>query len=505
MPQLFIGIDVGTFETKGVVVDERGVVRARASRRHGISTPQENFVEQDADNVWWADVCAVSAELMASEDVRTGDIAAMACSAIGPCILAVDDRLRPLRPGILYGVDARSTRQIESINRRLGRETILARSGNVLTSQSAGPKIAWIAENEPEIAARTRWYLTSQSYIVAKLTGVIAMDHGTAGYFHPLYNLARQEWDISGCEEFVSLAQLPDLGWAVETAGTVTAEASAVTGVPVGVPVTIGTTDSPAEAVGASVLEAGDLMIQYGSAGYMINVLDTPLVDPMLWSSPFVFKNTFVLAAGTATAGTVTRWVADILRLDATRGDAAMFAELVGLCSESPVGANGMLALPHLSGERTPLYDPHSRGVLFGLSLDHTRADIARAVIEGIAHSITHAFSAYEKAGVSTGAITAIGGGTKNPVLMQSVSTLTGKIQRVTDSDGASLGDAAMAAFAVGALKDRSAIRQWVTAVREVHPSLQDAARLKRDHDDYQELYRVTAALSHARAGGQHE
>jgi xylulokinase len=505
MTHMYLGIDVGTFETKGVLVDGDGVVRARAAQRHSISTPHETHVEQDADAVWWADVCAVSQTLMRSEAAEGATIAAMACSAIGPCVLPVDAELRPLRPGILYGIDARSGPQVRALNARLGVEAILARSGNALTSQSAGPKIAWIADNEPHIAEQTRWYLTSQSYLVARLTGAVTIDHGTAGYFHPLYDLARREWNITGCEDFVSLDQLPELRWATEIAGTVTAAASAATGVPVGVPVIVGTTDSPAEAVGAGVVETGDLMIQYGSAGYMINVLDKPIVDSTLWAAPFVFPGSFVLAAGTATAGTVTRWIAEILALDGDQGDEALFGQLVALAEESPVGANGVLALPHLSGERTPVHDPQSRGILFGLSLDHSRADIARAVVEGIAHSIVHAFSAYALAGVATTAITAIGGGTKNPVLIQTVSSLTGQGQVVTDSDGASFGDAALAAFAVGAIESRGAIKQWVKGVRSVEPRPVDAARLRADHEDYLALYRAAAPLAHKRSSANHE
>lgn len=501
MTPLFLGIDVGTFETKGVLVDEAGVVRARTSRRHTISTPQETHVEHDADEVWWADACFVSRELMSSDAAQDATIAAMACSAIGPCVLPVDENLRPLRPGILYGIDARSASQIAALNSRLGEDAILARSGNALTSQSAGPKIAWVAENEPEIAERTRWYLTSQSYIVAKLTNRVTIDHGTAGYFHPLYDLAHQEWNIAGCDDFVSIDQLPELLWATDIAGTVTEEASAQTGVPVGVPVIVGTTDSPAEAVGAAVVNAGDLMVQYGSAGYMINVLDAPHVDGNLWSAPFVFPGSFVLAAGTATAGTVTRWIAEILHLDASHGDDKLFGDLIALAGQSPVGANGVLMVPHLSGERTPVQDPQSRGIIFGLSLAHSRADIARAAIEGIAHSISHAFSAYATAGIATTAVTAIGGGTKNSILVESVSAITGQPQLVTNSDGASFGDAALAAFAVGAISSRTEIKKWVQAVRTVEPRRDAMARLRADHADYKELYARTAELAHRRSG----
>lgn len=500
MQKLFLGIDIGTFETKGVLVDALGNVLASAARRHEISFPHQGHVEQDAEAVWWSDLCFIAKELMATQVAQTGELAAMACSAIGPCVLPVDENLNPLRPGILYGIDSRAQQQITELNTRLGVHNIFARSGNSLTSQSAGPKIMWIAQNEPEIAARTKWYLTSQSYLVAKLTNKVTMDHGTAGYFHPIYDLENQKWDVTDCGDFISLNQLPEVGWATQIAGYVTSEAASLTGIPEGTPVAFGTTDSPAEAVGAGVVESGDTMIQYGSAGYMINVLDRPVTSPDLWSAPFVFPSSYVSAAGTATAGTVTRWVAEIIGLDDQAGDEKLFADLIALANQSSAGANGVLMLPHLSGERTPVQNPDSRGIYFGLSLGNSRADIARAALEGVAHSISHAFSTFAHSGIEAGNIRAIGGGTKNPILIRAVSAILSKPQSVSSSVGAAFGDAAIAAFAVDHIKTRAEIMSWVKTreVIAVDHDLEEVLQL--DHLDYVELYEANMNLAQKRA-----
>jgi xylulokinase len=500
MQKLFLGIDIGTFETKGVLVDALGNVVASAARRHEISIPQQGHVEQDAEAIWWSDLCFVAKQLMATEVAQTGEISAMACSAIGPCVLPVDENLNPLRPGILYGIDSRAHHQVAELNKRFGVQEIFARSGNSLTSQSAGPKIMWIAQNEPEIALRTRWYLTSQSYLVARLTNSVTMDHGTAGYFHPIYDLENRNWDVTGCEDFISLDQLPEVGWATQIAGHVTSEAAGLTGIPEGTPVAFGTTDSPAEAVGAGVVESGDTMIQYGSAGYMINVLDKPVTSPDLWSAPFVFPASYVSAAGTATAGTVTRWVAELIGLDDQKGDEKLFSELIALANESSVGAKGVLMLPHLSGERTPVQNPDSRGIYFGLSLGHNRSDIARATLEGVAHSICHAFSTFARSGIEAGNIKAIGGGIKNPILLQSVSAILSKPQSVSSSVGAAFGDAAIAAFAVGQIKTRAEILNWVKTREVVSVDQALEQRLQSDHLDYVELYEANKTLAHQRA-----
>lgn len=494
--RLFVGIDIGTFETKGVLVDADGVVRARARRRHGISTPQQGHVEQDADGVWWSDFVAVSAELMASDAAREGTVVGIGCSAIGPCVLPVDADLHPLRPGILYGIDTRAFREIKELGEHLGRYEILRRSGNSLTSQSAGPKIAWIVNNEPTVAAATRWYLTAHGYLVARLTGQVTMDHGTAGYFHPFYDLDNQCWDVSGCEDVVRQEQLPSLGWATDIAGTVTEEASELTGLPVDIPVIFGAVDAPAEAVGASVVNPGDLMLMYGSSTYMIKVTEAPLRGEVLWSAPYIFPGTFVLAAGTSTAGTLTRWAAEVLGLDRSVSDDELFAELLRRAEGSPPGARGLLVLPHFSGERTPVHDPASRGALIGLSLEHGRSDIARAVMEGVAHSIAHAFSAYDAVDEAPERVIAVGGGTKNRIFTQSVTDITGSPQTIALTDGAALGDAALAAFAVGALKDRNKIKGWVQLGERIDVDTARSKVLRIDHEDYLELYRSLAGLN---------
>lgn len=496
----FVGIDVGTFETKGVLVDADGQVLAMARRRHGISTPRPGHVEHDPESDWWADVTEVAAELM--NDPRGPEVAAVAVSAIGPCVVAVDEALRPLRPAILYGVDTRATRQIEALTERLGAEEIFRRCGNPLTSQSTGPKIAWLRDEEPEVWDRARWFMTSQSWLVARLTGQVVIDHATAGYFHPLYNLEQRRWDLSGCEDIVTEERLPRVEWTTTIAGRVHEAAAAATGLPVGTPVIVGTTDAPAEAVAAGVVTDGSLMAMYGSSGYFIRVGSRPLTDRALWAAPFVFKDTYVLAAGTATTGTATRWLADLLDLTAAE-DTVTFGRLLGLALGSPVGARGVIALPHLAGERTPFQDPDSRGAVVGLGLEHTRADVARAVLEGTGHAVAEAILTYSRAGVPVERVVAIGGATKNEIITRTVSTVTGLTQQVADSPGAAYGDALLAAYGTGAVTDLGPDSAWWPRQQSVEPEEEHAALLRADHEAYLELYRALAPWSHARRAGE--
>lgn len=493
---MFLGIDVGTYESKGVLVDHDGTVIAHARRRHGIATPHPGHVEQDPEAVWWADVTGIAREL--TSHPRGHEIAGVGLSAIGPCVVATDADLRPLRPAILYGVDTRATAQIDRITDRLGADEVFRRAGNALTSQSAGPKIAWLKDEEPDVWRAARWFMTSQSWLVAKLTGEVTIDHATAGYFHPLYDVASGEWDTTGCEDFADAARLPRIAWSTEAAGTVTAAAAAETGIPVGTPVIVGTTDSPAEAVASGVVGEGELMAMYGSSGYFIRVGDRLRVNARLWSAPFVFEGTYVLAAGTSTAGTATRWIADLLGVTVDQ-DEQTFSHLIELAAESEPGARGLLALPHFSGERTPFQDPASRGVLIGLGLEHTRADVARAMLEGVGHSISAAILAFGAADASIERVMAIGGATRNPFIIGTVSTVTGLEQVVADSPGAALGDAFLAALGTGAVDEPGDVRQWVRVRETVGPDAATRALLTADHDDYLTLYNAIAPLQHGR------
>ncbi|QWT24169.1 sugar kinase [Subtercola sp. PAMC28395] len=471
---LLIGFDLGTFEAKGVLVNETGEVRASSVRSYSIITPKPGFVEHDAELHWWGSFCEIVGELLSS--VAEGEsVAAVACSGIGPSVLPVDASGHPLRNAILYGIDTRATLQIARIEDALGREVIHARSGNDLSSQSAGPKIAWIHDNESEVYSRTHRFVTSQSFLVGRLTDRWVMDYGTAAYFHPLYELAEGRWNTAGCEWFVDDDQLPELAWAGEVAGAVSRAAAGATGLAEGTPVLVGTSDALAEAFSCGALDPGDLMVMYGSSHFFIQVVDRAVTNAGLYAAPYLFEGSYVLAAGTSTAGTITRWFVDILGLEQNT-DGAVFTELAIEAGQSPPGANELLALPHFSGERTPLNDPDARGMLAGLTVRHTRADVYRSLLEGIGYGVADVFACYADAGVPPHRILAVGGGTKNSVWLSLVSDMSGLAQEVCHGNGASYGDAMLAAVAVGLVPSPRAVAAWAKTSARIIP---DAARTR--------------------------
>ena len=244
-----VGVDIGTFETKAVLVNEIGEVEAQAHRPHKMLVPQPGWAEHRPNEDWWGDFCQVTNEIVKESGINSADIKGLACSAIGPCMLPVDDKGEPLMNGVLYGVDTRSHEEIDILNNIIGENEVLKFCGNALTSQSVGPKILWLKRNKPEIFQKTSKILTSTSFLVHKLTERFVIDHYTAANFSPLYNIHTQNWSEELTKDIISLECLPELKWSTEIIGNITKKAASETGLPNGIPVTTGTIDAAAEAV----------------------------------------------------------------------------------------------------------------------------------------------------------------------------------------------------------------------------------------------------------------
>lgn len=487
-----LGIDIGTYETKGVLVDEEGTIHAQAARGHKMLVPQPGWAEHRAEEDWWGDFVFVFKRLLHDGRVDPDDIKAVACSAIGPCMLPVDATGAPLMNAVLYGVDGRAETEVRDLTDRIGEATLIARCGNSLTSQSVGPKILWLKRNRPDVFVKTAHILTSTSFLVQRLTGEVVIDHYTAANFSPLYDVASQSWVNDLADDIVDLNVLPKLMWSDEIAGEITAEAAAETGLAIGTPVTAGTIDAAAEALSVGVNQPGDMMMMYGSTIFVILHAQSRVSDPRIWYAPWLFAGEHASMAGLSTSGTLTHWFRDQLARDLDRAQA--FPVLAQEASASPPGANGLLLLPYFSGERTPIHDVNAKGVFFGLNLTHTRGDMYRALIEGIAYGTRHVTETFSELGQSPSRLLAVGGGTQNELWLQATSDITGIDQVVCEKTvGASYGDAFLAALAVG-LVDRDAIAKWNPAQRVIKTAPQ--AAYDKAYGLFRRLYEQTKDIA---------
>ncbi|MCK0166787.1 FGGY-family carbohydrate kinase [Jannaschia sp. S6380] len=485
-----LGIDIGTFEGKATLTRPDGEIVARATRPHQMDVPHPGWAEHDAEAVWWDGLTALCRDVLSGVDADK--VACLAVSGIGPCVLPVDAAGDPLAPAILYGVDARATAEIAEMTERFGADAMLANSGNVLTTQSVGPKVLWLVRNRSEVWARTEAIETCTTFLVRRLTGARVLDHHSAGQWTPFYDARANAWSPAMCDGIVDPAMLPRLVWTTDIAGTVTPDAAARTGLVPGTPVTAGTIDAAIEAVSVGVRDPGDMMLMYGSSTFMIQVTPDRLVDASLWSAPWLTPGSWCSMAGQGTAGTLTRWFRDTFARE--MGDDA-FARLTAEARDVPPGARGLLCLPYLSGERTPIQDPKAKGAFFGLDLRHDRGAMFRAVCEGVAMGTVHIVEAFRAGGADPARVLAVGGGVQNDVWLQATSDLAGVAQSVCRSSvGASLGDAFLAGCAVG-LCAPGDIANWNPVDRVVEPVARNV--YARQYPLWRALYETTKDIAH--------
>ena len=234
------------------------------------------------------------------------------------------------------------------------------------------------------------------------------------------------------------------------------------------------------------------MMMMYGSTIFIILRAQQKVTDPRIWYAPWLFEGEHASMAGLATSGTLTHWFRDQLARDLEPGKA--FSELAGEALTSPPGANGLLMLPYFSGERTPIHDTNAKGVFFGLNLTHTRGDMYRALLEGIAHGSRHVTDTFAELGQSPTRLLAVGGGTKNKLWLQSTSDITGIDQIVCEkTTGASYGDAFLAALALGWV-ERSDISRWNPVAKSVTANSNET--LEAAHLLFRRLYEQTKDIA---------
>ncbi len=495
----FLGIDIGTYESKGMLIDEDGHAVATHAVAHRMLSPKPGYAEHDAEQDWWGDFCRISRALLEKSACDPRQILGVGASAIGPCCCPLDKDGKALRKAILYGVDVRAEAQIRRLNETLGEDYVLEKYGNPITSQSIGPKILWLKENEPEVYRAAANFVTASTYLAQRLTGNYCIDRYTAAYFTPMYNLETNDWDYDNLQEFCRPEQLAECRWADEIAGTVTAEAARATGLAQGTPVVVGTADAAADAVGVGVFNPGDMLLMFGSSVYIIHIVPKLTTDRRFWAGPYLFKDTYMVAAGMSTTGTLTRWFRDQLAPDLLRrqsdGGPVAYELLMQESADVPAGSDGLIVLPYFSGERTPINDPLARGVFFGLNLHHSRGHLFQACLEGVGYGVAQHFAAFAEMGMETGKVVAVGGGTRNGKWMRIVSDICGRELLLGGVFGASFGDALMAGLGVGRYASIAELAKRVEFTGSVSPNPAGREIYRRQLAIYDQLYLRTRDL----------
>ena len=308
-----------------------------------------------------------------------------------------------------------------------------------------GPKIRWLADDEPEVWAATRRVFGASSFIVSRLTGEYVLDHHSASHWAPLYDVHRNAWIDDWKDHVAPGVPLPRLIWPQEQCGTVSREAAAATGLPAGIPVAGGSIDSWCEVAASGLRGPGEGLLVYGTSMFLVEVHSPARANPRLWTTVGFTPGSTNLAAGVASAGALTAWLRELT------GDVpyeTLYEEAAG----AGPGAGGLLALPYFAGERTPLFDPDLRGAVLGLTAAHGRGHLFRALMEAAAFAVRHNLETMREAGATVARLRSSGGGAAGALWPQIVSDVTGLAQDVrVGPSRAGVGAALLAAVAAGA------------------------------------------------------
>ena len=454
MAEYLLGIDIGTYSTKGCLVKKDGSVAASAVRNHTILSPKPGFAEHDPVRQWWREFIEIIDELKKKAGISAEAISAIGISTIMAGVVFMDKQLNPLRNAILYGIDSRTTAQAQKLNILIGEQNLEKKSGHICTNESFGPKILWVRENEKTVFEKTEHITFASGFLVARLTGEFVVDPHSAQGAQPMIDCRDYSWNSEYCQYVCDETLLPRICRTTEIVGSVTSSAAFETGLSAGTPVICGTTDAAAEAVSVGVVDVGDTMLMYGSTAFMIHLTKQPIQNRLLWKAPFVIDGRYGNCLGMGTTGSLTTWfkdqfAKDLITQEESNGLNAfdmLFKEAEGI----DPGSNGLLVLPYFLGQRMPIADPLARGTIFGITLNHTRGHIMRAVFEGIGYGIGEMLSCLPEDSFPK-MVKAVGGGVKTPLWLQIVSDITGVSQSVPMIKiGASYGDALLAGIGMG-------------------------------------------------------
>jgi len=492
-----LGIDIGTQGIKGVILNENLEIVAKIYVEHDYFQPRPDWYEHDAEKIWWGGFKQIVRGLLQQIDFSSEHIIGVGCSGLSPCFLPLDKNDRPLRNAILYGIDTRAKKEIEEINKVLGKEYILNNNKQPITTETVGPKILWYKKNEPEKFKQTKKIFTTTNYIVYKLTGKYVLDYSQAAFFGPFYNFNAHSWDKEMCDLFkISYEWFPPLKKSIDIAGTITAQAAVETGLAKGTPVIIGADDSLAEVFSTGAFKKGEVTLIYGTTGIiMINTDKCPVMKE-LWIIPHpVTNNAYLVAGGTAAAGALTKWYRNNFGIIEQAMQKRININAYDLLSKQAenisVGSGGLITLPYFSGERTPINDPLARGLILGLTVYHSRAHVYRSLLEGAAYSFQHHLDIFKQYGFQISKVIACGGGTKGNLWPQIVSDVIGYDQFIPGSPlGAEIGSAYMVAVATGVLSGLKSIRRFVES--------KESRRIKTNYKNYkvyQEYYQLYRSI----------
>ena len=480
---LLMGIDIGTSACKVAVFDMEGTVVAQTNKAYNVYYPNPGWAEQDPDE-WWSAICEGIREILDSGNVAAEDIAGIGVDGQSWSAIPVDKNGKVLERTPIW-MDTRSRDVCDRTKRLVGEERIFDIAGNDFLPSYSTPKMLWFSQYRPEVFADTDKFLQSNSYIVYKLTDVMSQDL-SQGYGVHFFDMKKLSYDDELARELgLNTSLVPPLYKCDEIVGKVTAEAASVTGLMAGTPVVAGGLDAACGTLGAGVFEVGQTQEQGGQAGGMSICCDHALSHKKLILSPHVVPGKWLLQGGTVGGGGALKWFRQVFARDLG------FDEITAEAEDIDAGSDGVVFLPYMAGERSPIWDPDAKGVFYGLSYDKTRGHVIRALLEGVAFALQHNLLTAEETGASVSVLNAMGGSANSVLWTQIKADVTGRTIQVPASDTATtLGAAILAGVGCGLYTDyEQAVNQTIKITRVQEPDMKNHEIYKKCMELYLKLY----------------
>ncbi len=504
-----IGVDIGTQSTKALLVDASGRIVAQHSQGYQPDTPKPLWAEQ-WPAVWLDAVVACIAGCMASAaaaGVAAGDVKAVCISSLyGGSGIPVDAQMRPLHPCLIW-MDRRAETEVAWVRRTIDLDRLYAITGNGVDSYYGFTKMLWLRNNRPEIWANTRYLLPPNAYVAWALTGAVAVDHSSAGNIGGIYDTAARAWSREMLAALgIPAAMLPErLVASTDVVGGLLPEPASRLGLAAGTPVVAGGVDAAVATFAAGATRPGQHVAMIGTSmcwGYINQTVDA---RHGLISMPHVFngvRDNYVFG-GAITAGASVTWFveqfchAEAEAARATGGDP--YPLLEAAARALPAGSDGIVFLPYLMGERSPVWDGRASGAFVGLSLYHTRGHLYRAVLEGVSYALQHNIAAGALgAGGLEDRLIVVGGAAQSDLWMQIIADITNRpVDTIAENVEAALGAALLAALGVGLVTPERAAGGWVTLVRRATPQADAVRTYGRLFEVYTGLYPALKASMH--------
>lgn len=487
--RLLLGIDLGSSATKAILLDANFGIVASASRETALYSLHTGWAEADPKD-WWTNVTELLPELLLIAGAKAEDVVGIATSGMVPAILCLDENKRPLRNAILQN-DARAHLEIEELRDLLAGVDLLSLTGSALTQQSVAPTALWLARNEPEVWARTKYLVGSYDWLAIQLGAGAHVEKNWA-IESGLYSL-----DGSIVAEVIAATRM---SWPeflpVRESGSIVGELSSIAaealGLASGTPIVVGGADHVLSAYSAGLVDQGDWLIKLGGAGDILAVSDERFVDARLYLDAHSIPDKWLPNGCMATSGSALRWEQTIL--------GGIDLALLDVEAEVARPAS-LLTLPYFLGEKSPLHDPDLRGAVIGLHLGTTRGDLHRSFLEAIAYGFRQHMEIFVGRGLRLNSPRVTNGGSSSTLWKRILAdVLDVPLTPIFGHPGASLGAAVIAGIATGDISTWDDVSHFVQLGDPIEPNIANRAIYDERYKNFIEFQSTSSGISHALA-----